>query len=66
MADHFMYSFVDSQEYEYEKKLVEEHVDVLSLFLLDDMAYVNDLPIYNEYDDYDVDPLEQSTTCSLS
>ena len=30
------------------------------------MAYVNDLPIYDEYDDYDVDPLEQSTTCSLS
>jgi hypothetical protein len=62
----FMYSFVDSQEYECEKKLVEEQVDVLSLFLLYDMAYVNDLPIYDEYDDYDVDPLEQSTTCSLS
>jgi hypothetical protein len=30
------------------------------------MAYVNDLPIYDEYDDYNVDPLEQSTTCSLS
>jgi hypothetical protein len=64
-ADHFMYSFVDSQEYECEKQLVEEHVDVLSLFLLDEMAYVNDFPIYDEYDDYDVDPLEQSTTCSL-
>jgi hypothetical protein len=65
-ADHFMYSFVDSQEYECEKQLVEEQVDVLSLFLLDDMSYVNDFPIYDEYDDYDVDPLEQSTTCSLS
>jgi hypothetical protein len=61
----FMYSFVDSQEYECEKNLVEEQVDVLSLFLLDDMEYVNDLPIYDEYDYYDVDPLEQSTTCSL-
>ena len=48
------------------KHLVEEQVDVLSLFLLDDMAYVNDFPIYDEYDDYDVDPLEQSTTCYLS
>jgi hypothetical protein len=64
-VDCFMYSFVDSQEYECEKKLVEEQVDVLSLFLLDDMAYVKDLPIYDEYDDYNVDPLEQSTTCSL-
>jgi hypothetical protein len=65
-VDRFMYSFVDSQEYECEKQLVEDQVDVLSLFLLDDMAYVNDLSIYDEYDDYDVDPLEQSTTCSLS
>jgi hypothetical protein len=30
------------------------------------MAYVNDLPIYDVYDDYDVDPMEKSTTCSLS
>jgi hypothetical protein len=65
-ADHFMYSFVDSQEYECEKQLVEEQVDVLSWFLLDGMEYVNDFPIYDEYDDYNVDPLEQSTTCSLS
>jgi len=66
-ADRFMYSFVDSQEYECEKQLVEEHVDIPSLFLLDDIAYVVDLSIYDEYDDdYDVDSLEQPTACSLS
>jgi hypothetical protein len=35
--------------------------------LLDDIADVVDLPIYDEYDDdYDVDFLEQPTACSLS
>jgi len=35
--------------------------------LLYDIADVVDLPIYDEYDDdYDVDFLEQPTTCSLS
>jgi hypothetical protein len=35
--------------------------------LLDDIADVVDLPIYDEYDDdYDVELLEQSTRCSLS
>jgi hypothetical protein len=37
------------------------------LFLLDNIAYVADLPIYDEYDDdYDVNSLEQPTACSLS
>jgi len=62
--DCFMYSFLDSQEDEFANQFVEEQVDVPSLFLLDDMAYVNDLPIYDEYDD--VDSLEQSTACFLS
>jgi hypothetical protein len=66
-ADCFMYSFVDSQEDEFANQFVEEQVDVPSLFLLDDIAYVVDLPIYDEYDDdYDVDFLEQPTACSLS
>ena len=59
MADCFMYSFVDSQEDEYANQFIKEHVDMPSLFLLDDIAYVVDLPIYDEYDDYDVDPMEQ-------
>jgi hypothetical protein len=63
----FMYSFVDSQEDEFANQFVEEHVDVPRLFLLDDIAYVVDLPIYDEYDDdCDGDSLEQPTACSLS
>jgi hypothetical protein len=62
-ADCFMYSFVDSQEDEFANQFVEEQIDVPSWFLSDDIAYVSDLPIYDEYD---VDSLEQPTTCSLS
>jgi hypothetical protein len=59
-ADCFMYSFVDSQEDEFANQLVEEKVDVPRFSLLDDIAYVVDFPIYDEYDDdYDVDFLEQ-------
>jgi hypothetical protein len=62
-----MYSFVDSQEDEFANHLVEEQVDVPSFFLLDDIANVVDLPIYDEYDDdCDVDFLEQLDVCSLS
>ena len=62
-----MYSFVDNQKDEFAKQFVEEQVDVPSLFLLDGIAYVVDFPIYDEYEgDYDVDSLEQPTTCSLS
>ena len=43
-----MYSFVDSQEDEFANQFVEEQVDVPSLFLLDDIAYVLDLHIYDE------------------
>jgi hypothetical protein len=65
-ADSFMYSFIDSQENEFANHLVEEKVDVSNVFLLDDIADVVDLPIYDEYDDYyDVDLLEQLATCSL-
>jgi hypothetical protein len=66
-ADCFMYSFVDSQENEFANQLVEDQVDVPSFFLLDGIANVVDLPIYDEYDDdYDVELLEQLATCSLS
>ena len=62
-----MYSFVDSQKNKFENHLVEKKVDVPSLFLLDDIAYVVDFPIYDEYDDDDdVDFLEQPVACSLS
>ena len=62
-----MYSFVDSQENEFANQLVEEQVDVPSSFMLDDIANVVDLPIYDEYDDgYDVDFLEQLVAHSLS
>jgi hypothetical protein len=62
-----MYSFVDSQENEFANQLVEEQVDVPRFFLLDDIANVGDLPIYEEYDDdYGVDFLEQLVACSLS
>jgi hypothetical protein len=62
-----MYSFVDSQENEFANQLVEEQVDVPIFFLLDDIADVVDLYLYDEYDyDYDVDFLEQATACSLS
>jgi hypothetical protein len=51
-----MYSFADSQEDEFANQLVEEQVDVPSFFLLDDIADVVDLPIYDEYDDdFDVE-----------
>jgi hypothetical protein len=61
-----MYSFVDSQENEFAKQLVEEQVDGPSFFLLDDIVDVLDFPIYDEYDDYyDVEFLEQPDACSL-
>ena len=66
-ADCFMYSFVDNQKDEFANQFVEEQVDVPSLFLLDDITYVVDLPVYDEYDgDYDVDSLEKPTTFPLS
>jgi hypothetical protein len=65
-ADCFMYSFVDSQENKFANQLVEEQVDVPSFFLLDDIADVVDLSLYDEYDDDDdVDFLEQPTACYL-
>jgi hypothetical protein len=50
-ADYFMYSFVDTQEDEFTNQFVEKQVDVPSLFLLDDTAYVVDLPVYDKYED---------------
>jgi hypothetical protein len=62
-----MYSFVDSQENEFANQLVEEQVDVPRFFLLDDIADVVDLSLYDKYDDdYDVEFLEQPVACSLS
>jgi hypothetical protein len=61
-AYYFMYSFVDSQEDEFANQFFEEHVDVPSLFLLDDITDVVDLPIYDKYeDDCDVEdvPFQQ-------
>jgi len=50
-----MYSFVDNED-EFTNQFVEEHVDVPNLFLLDDIAYVADLPVYDKYeDDFDVE-----------
>jgi hypothetical protein len=55
-ADYFMYSFIDSQEDEFTNQFVKEQVDIPSLFLLDDIAYVSDFPVYDKYeDDYDVE-----------
>jgi hypothetical protein len=66
-VDCFMYSFVDNQEDEFSNQSFEEQVHVPSLFLLDDITYIVDLHIYDEYDDdYEVDFLEQPTACSLS
>jgi hypothetical protein len=66
-TDCFMYSFIDNQEDEAASQPVEEQVDVPSFFLLDDIADVVDLPIYDKYDDdCDVDFLEQLVVCSLS
>jgi hypothetical protein len=62
-----MHSFVDDQKNEFANQFVEEQVDVPSFFLLDDIAYVANFPINDEYDDdYDVDFLEQLSVCSLS
>jgi hypothetical protein len=66
-ADCFIDSFVDSQEYEFANQLVKKQVDIPIFFLLDGIADVVDLPIYDEYDDdYDAKFLEQPTACSLS
>jgi hypothetical protein len=65
-SDCFIYSFVYSQEDKFENESIEEKVDVLIFFLLDDITYVVDFPIYDEYDDdYDVDFLEKPNVCSL-
>jgi hypothetical protein len=42
-----MHSFVDSQEDEFANQSVEEQVDVPSLFLLGDIPYIDDFPIYD-------------------
>jgi hypothetical protein len=48
--------FVDSQEDEFANQFVEEQINVPSLFLLDDVAYDVDLPIYDKYkDDRDIE-----------
>jgi hypothetical protein len=48
--------FVDSQEDEFTKQFVEEQINIPSLFMLDDVAYGVDLPIYDEYkDDHDIE-----------
>jgi hypothetical protein len=66
-ADHFIYSFEDIQEDEFANQFVEEQVDVPSFFLLENIAYVVELPIYDEYDDdYDNDLPEQLTAFPLS
>jgi hypothetical protein len=55
-ADYFIYSFVDNQEDEFANQFVEEHINVLSLFLLDDVAYDDDSPAYEKYeDDHDIE-----------
>ena len=62
-----MYSFVDSKEDEFANQLIEEKVDAPSFSLLDNIADVVDLPIYDEYDDdYGVEFLEQPAACFLS
>ena len=54
--DCFMYSFVDNQENEFANQLVEEQVDVPGFIPLDDIVDVDDLSLYDKYDDdYDVD-----------
>jgi hypothetical protein len=50
-ADYFMYSFIDNQEDECTNQFVEGQVDVPSFFLLDDLAYVSDLPAYDKCED---------------
>ena len=61
-----MYSFMDNQEGELAHQPIEKQVDVPSFFLLDDIADVVDLPIYDKYDDdCDVNFLEQLAGCSL-
>jgi hypothetical protein len=55
-TDYFMYSFIDRQEDECKNQFVEEQVGIPSLFLLYNLAFVSDLPIYDKYeDDYDVE-----------
>jgi hypothetical protein len=66
-VDCFIYSFVDSQEDEFANQSFEEQVDVPRFFLLDNIADVLDLPIYDEYDDdYDNDLPEKPTAFPLS
>jgi hypothetical protein len=64
-ADHFIYSFVDSQENEFVNQSVEEHINVPSLFLSDDLAYDVDLPVYDKYeDDHNIEDFFFSSTVS--
>jgi hypothetical protein len=54
--DYFIYSFVDSQEDEFENQFVEEQINGPSLFLLDNVAYDVDFPVYDKYeDDHDIE-----------
>jgi hypothetical protein len=65
-VDCFMYSYVDSKKYECADQSIEESVNIPRIFWLDNIAYVVELPIYNEYDvDYDNDLPEQPTTFPL-
>ena len=51
-ADHF----VDKQEDEFVNQFAEEQINVPSLFLLDDISYDVDFPIYDKYkDDRDIE-----------
>jgi hypothetical protein len=55
-VDHFVYSFMDSQEDGCTKQNVEEQMDTPSIFLLDDIANVAYLPVCDENDrDYEVE-----------
>jgi hypothetical protein len=64
-ADHFMYSFVDSQENMFANQSIEEKIDTPSFFLLYDIVDVANLIICDEYDDdYEVDLLEHQNACS--
>jgi hypothetical protein len=57
-ANYFMYLFIDSQDDECKNQFVKEQVGIHSLLLLDDLSYVNDIPVYDKYEDnYDVEDI---------
>jgi len=63
----FMYSSIYNKKDKCTDRSVEELVDVPSFFLLNNIADVVELPIYDEYDDdYDNNPPEHPTTFPLS